>query len=272
MDIHHRPFKKAYCFALILLCLICQAVLAASDVPSADAKNGYQVNVILFSHIDAKDYHSEMWPTLGDFHIPDNSQTLNTAIENPASPLSANTLLPESDFGLSQALSKLNRNPHYQVIWHGAWVQPILPAGQSKPIHITSETALGLPDVSNQDNTDDTDNKTSYINGLLELTQTHYYTVVKANFRLAVLGSTLPGQSHHFFSSERDQTYQQFQLKQTQRIKPNEIHYFDQPLFGLLIKITPYKLPTATSQTALSKENTSQTANAHTMQTAPIQP
>jgi hypothetical protein len=54
--------------------------------------------------------------------------------------------------------------------------------------------------------------------------------------------------SDDFFETENKQSYQaekliNYSMIQSRRVRSNEVHYFDHPLFGLIVQITPYEFP-----------------------------
>lgn len=110
------------------------------------------------------------------------------------------TLLPDNKFRLKKEASQLLKSANYDILFHYAWMQTI---GNSKPLHLSSSPNK-TPENSN------------VLDGTIKVTKGLYY----------YLNIDLLFAPHYV-------------LKQTRRIKKDEIHYIDHPRFGLLVQIHP---------------------------------
>ncbi|MCD6055691.1 MAG: hypothetical protein K0R12_653 [Gammaproteobacteria bacterium] len=137
---------------------------------------------------------------------------------SPPTPLllSPNTLLVESlptvannQSALADPATRLSKNNHYTIVWQRSWIQTIKPPFSAQPIRIQAGEAYS--------------NGLSEIDGTLTFSQQNYINV-----------------STDLRFTEPNQGYQQWRLKQTQRLRADELHYFDHPLFGILIQVSPY--------------------------------
>lgn len=169
----------------------------------------YQVEIIVFEHVTSS-AEKQFWPS--QVTEPDVSDaielspplSINTT-DNTTLPSPTYQLLPERKFKLKREENKLQSQSNYKVLLHIAWIQPIGDAEDTRPIQITGSK----------------DNST--INGTITLSMDKYIDInTVLNLNDNTLGET-----------------QTFQLKQIRRTRVNELNYLDNPLFGMLIKITP---------------------------------
>lgn len=150
--------------------------------------------------------------------------------------------LDKKDFKLNSQEKRLTNSKNYQVLMHIAWLQ----GDESKPIHIfagqlfdqnggpinsQADPYQPKPVVSN-------DGLQWELDGTLEVTKNRYF---KVNSNL-ILTKPSPKPKHSWFSRSTDQPpLSHYLLDQSQRMKSGELHYFDNPMYGLLVQITPYK-------------------------------
>jgi Peptidoglycan-binding protein, CsiV len=220
--------------ALLLLSLT--SIAWAQAVPTAatatpPAPTLYKVEVIVFSHLSPQAYASEAWPvhpalptlTQSTPIMPaDSSDVLLTGAPVAAVPYQ---YLPSSDFQLTQTEKRLAANPQYQVLTHLAWLQPL--AAKRVTVHISGEP---LTDNA-QNNLNDF--KQWGVNGTLTLSKTNY-----VNLRTNLWIQLTDVQLQKAGISSSAQT-REFRLAQKRRLRNNEIHYLDHPLFGIIVKVTP---------------------------------
>lgn len=201
---------------------------------TANTESWYQVDIIIFSQITNAHYQSEAWLTPTPLHQPINTQVIIDA-DTVNQSMAAYTLLPDEQFDLTKALNKLNNDHQYHVIWHGAWVQPIYKRHRYQPTYLAGgQVYSAMAEMTNAL----TALPTSEFTGLLTFVPTGNYIAVTADLRLTEMTDTLGNTANFLVNSSTP--YQQFALQQTQRLRTDEVHYFDHPLFGMLIKLTPY--------------------------------
>lgn len=177
-------------------------ILLSLNLPAFADSHRYQVEVILFQHQNISNSQEE-WPDYPT--LPETDK----AVDYP--------LLSPSAWLLRDEASRIKNSGQYRLLGHLAWQQAIINYHpQATRLHIQN----------NLDSGDDWN-----LDGTLSLTRTNYLTV-NANLVLSVAKNS--GEM-----SNSAQPYRQVVLKQQHRMRPKELYYFDQPLFGMLIKIVP---------------------------------
>jgi len=185
----------------------------------------YQVEMVVFEHL-ATDTSGEMW---NSDDVPDYRNTIELVTD--ASGSNAFKMLPSSRYKLGGVNKVLKLSSGYRPVYHVAWQQPELRKSRAKKVHIKNPEAK--------------------INGTVNLRGGHLlhldlnisyfvdlYTESVTSFteeNISVAGEDVEG-------TEADEeiimsgTYAQ--MKETRRIKLNELHYFDHPLFGVIMRVT----------------------------------
>lgn len=202
---------------------------------SAVAHNKYQVELIIFTHINATAVRAENWPDVSP-QFPDGMQQLSSFGDDIRAPFQ---LLPQRFFNMMDIQQVINAHPGYQVIMHIAWRQDITDSLEM-PTHIFGGTAYTMDgktlDTKPEDMAAMASNKVWQANGYIQLNKDRYFNV-KLNFYFA-----MPKSQFDMLSGEHvvnDEGLQYFQLDQSRRMKSNEINYIDFPLYGIVMLIKP---------------------------------
>lgn len=177
----------------------------------------YQVEMIVFEHL-IPDSSGELWNA---GNVPDYSN----AIELVTGPDGSNAfkMLPSSRHKLGGVNKVLKLSSEYRPVYHVAWQQPELRKSRAKKVHIKNPEAR--------------------INGTVNLRGGHllhldldisYFIDL---YTESVTSFTEDG-SEEVVMEDIIMTGTYAQMKETRRIKLNELHYFDHPLFGVLMRVT----------------------------------
>ncbi len=177
----------------------------------------YQVEMIVFEHL-IPDSSGELWNA---GNVPDYSN----AIELVTGPDGSNAfkMLPSSRHKLGGVNKVLKLSSEYRPVYHVAWQQPELTKSRAKKVHIKNPEAR--------------------INGTVNLRGGHllhldldisYFIDL---YTESVTSFTEEG-SEEVVMEDIIMTGTYAQMKETRRIKLNELHYFDHPLFGVLMRVT----------------------------------
>ncbi len=235
---------------------------------TASAATLYQVELIVFKYNSPQDKDRETWPlepawpsinqavnlkpplkslattkpktdTSTDAHpLLEANNTQNKAPEVDITEL-LYRYLPTSDFKLKSQERRLVNSKQYQVLLHVAWLQA---DGNSQPVHIYGGNVynaegqrLAVNSNSNQPAPIESDGSAQWqINGTVKVNKSRYY---KVNTNLLLIQPN-PKQKRSWFSNTPElPTFARYLLKQSQRMKRNELHYFDNPMFGTLVVI-----------------------------------
>ena len=184
----------------------------------------YQVEAIIFQQ-EAPDYSSE---PLDPEALPSltKAQTLHRAASTSES--DPYTLLPEKQWCLTQEAWALQHKGKKRILFHSSWIQPITGSGKAIPLAIQGGYIY---------------NEAGDIMG--EMEGDGLYSAHPTE----LTGSLALTYQQRFINAQIHLTLQDFQrgrfisiahLKQHQRMREGELHYFDNAQLGVLIKVLPY--------------------------------
>lgn len=185
----------------------------------------YQVEMVVFERLTA-DTSGELW---NSDDMPDYSASVELVIEAEGS--NAFKILPSSRYKLGGVNKVLKLSSSYRPVYHVAWQQPELTKSRAKKVHIKNPEAK--------------------INGTVNLRGGHllhldldisYFVDLYTESVTSFTEENISVAGEHVEEIEVDEeiimsgTYAQ--MKETRRIKLNELHYFDHPLFGVIMRVT----------------------------------
>jgi hypothetical protein len=206
--------------------------------------NTYQIEVIVFSHLTSTGVSQENWPQtyITPFNL-ENSTTLFQDTDNQ-NPIATYTLLPNKLLGLTTESNKLAQHPDYKTLIHVAWRQQI-PKNTNKDSTIHLYGGIGYNAQGTAKTFDSAQTQpfnsvnTWQVNAILQLSLNRYINT-KFNAVFAIPTKQLK----HLNTGTNNQdlgnkSISFITLKQSRRMKSYELNYIDNPLYGILIKITP---------------------------------
>jgi len=185
----------------------------------------YQVEMVVFEHL-ATDTSGEMW---NSDDVPDYRNTIELVTDGSGS--NAFKMLPSSRYKLGGVNKVLKLSSGYRPVYHVAWQQPELRKSRAKKVHIKNPEAK--------------------INGTVKLRGGHllhldlnisYFVDLYTESITSFMEENISIAGEDVEEIEVDEeiimsgTYAQ--MKETRRIKLNELHYFDHPLFGVIMRVT----------------------------------
>lgn len=189
----------------------------------------YQVEVVLFETVAGRDL------TAGGLYYPKIGRSIRLGTEDA---VAAGFRPLEQNLSLSDNAASIAASRRYRLIRHLAWRQPGLDRKDAVAIRISlgSTTPVFLPeDISafeefipaSASPTPERQRKinTSTVNGSI----------------LVHLGRFLHMETKLVFTDE--ETGQSFRLSQSRKMRSRELHYIDNPRFGILTRILPIEEP-----------------------------
>ena len=224
--------------------LIALLLLTLATSVIAESQNWYQLELILFSHNSPTFRDSERWPD--DLALPNANLAISLGPLTTAEAKStAFALLDKSVMQLLDEAERIDRDESLTLLSHLAWLQPGLPADQAKAVWIAipdpEGEADGQPPLG-----------PPILEGTLSLSLSRYlHLAVDLLYRAALPSSELPVNSGTspmdlFQLSEQSPTiysetgqWQLYRKEESRRMRSNELHYLDHPLFGILVLISP---------------------------------
>lgn len=226
---------------------LCFAFLLPAAACAADQSDWYQVEVLVFAqtHPDT----SEHWDTTllphydnQAIHLSGSAAELPAAASTSAQQAAAKgawqLAAQDNSQPVAAMAAKMNASGNYRTLFYGRWQQPI-PANQTTlPIYlqggnaISASAPLAAPQPMTSDVPDASDNTAATestsvslpeLQGTLTLSRAHYLHL-DTNLWFAASAGGQPFFTH---------------IDAPRRLKSGELHYLDNPLFGLLIRLTP---------------------------------
>ena len=219
----HKMFTKI----LMVLALACSTISTAFAFDT----NKYQVEIIVFSHLDKQSLNAEQWPTINpSIAIPDNAINLslidnqvavNTDINQDLSTPQLQ-LLPPKQLKLNKVASKIGTTSNFTVIAHIGWIQDFSQNSAMLPLHLQASLS---------------DNSQSF-NSVIRLRRQHFFN---SNYQIILATNDDSFKSilnkDNMANSQNGTSY--FVLQQNRRMRSNELNYIDNPVMGILIEIFP---------------------------------
>lgn len=167
------------------------------------ARAEYQVEVVVFAHA-AADSDGEQW--VEDAGLPDRGgyATLGAVAEGGGPSV---TPLPASSQRLNGVVAALRKSGRYRTLFHASWMHP--ESGRVRGVFI-SQPAEGAAAAE--------------VLGGVRIRVTRF---LHADVDMAWFPPAPP-----------DEVVPHVRLQESRKIKLNEVHYFDHPLFGVLLQVS----------------------------------
>ncbi len=213
---------------------LCLAMLLSLPAIAQAADRWYQVEVIVFQNLQPES--NEDWPLTPGYPDIDSAIELNDTPDMGMDVLDAGEqamlredggdgdgttallafaeLKPEQ-LTLQPLYRRLQRSAGYRPLLYRAWRQPGLGRTRAKAVHLMA-----------RDTPESDALRRPRIDGWLRLRSSHFLHV---DTDLVLYIGDLP----HSGNAEL------VRLTETRRVRLNEVHYLDNPLFGVLVKISP---------------------------------
>ena len=225
-------------------------VLAGFSAPAL--ADWYQVEVILFKYIKP-DADNEWW--YENPGLPGRGQTIEL-IRDTADPVAGEAVDPvdEADLMPYLALSEdryrlavvnrvLELSREYRPLLHVAWQQPGLDSRNIRAIHLDNTQFEEKPAEQTEPEPGEAWDEPEYIapvkiyDGIFRLRKSRYLHVdVDFAYFPELMELPIPGSPEGNAGNDRPSAGY-VRLTQSRRIKTEELHYFDHPLFGLIVQV-----------------------------------
>lgn len=251
---------RAFCMAALFLAGVLPA--SATNAQAADSR-WYQVEVIVFKR--QQQDHQEQWPTNIRLGYPtrwvelqpQGSQPGAEADETDAAAPAPFVILPRADYKLVPHANALQRDRRFQVLFHQAWRQSLVGPRSAPAVLINGGASFGSHKELEG-------SITLSFTQFIQLQARLWLTEFEANQgqepgnwpSLPPIPFTTPAAADDSFplplneqqpsattalESDRFLPSRIVVLQEERRIRSNELHYLDHPLFGLIIQLTPYQ-------------------------------
>ena len=199
----------------------------------------YKVEIVVFKQHSSQNTPLDLAEEV-PLTIPANTKELTIAAED-APQIITYQRLSKDTLSLMDEEKALRRRRKYDVLLHVAWVQPISNKTNAIPVHLYGGqlyNELGQSSEGSQDiyfpHTESLFGGQAWeLDGSIKISR-HRLFNLKTDLMLSLPNSDA---SHDF-----EQTFNHYYLQQSQNLKADELHYFDHPLFGMLVIVTPYEI------------------------------
>ena len=225
-------------------------VLAGFSAPAL--ADWYQVEVILFNYIKP-DADNEWW--YENPGLPGRDQTIELIMDT-ADPVAGDAVDPvdEADLMPYLALSKdryrlagvnrvLKLSRDYRPLLHVAWQQPGLDSRNTRAIHLDNTQFEEKPPEQTEPEPGEGWDEPEYTapvkiyDGIFRLRKSRYLHVdVDFAYFPESMELPIPGSPEGSTGNDRPSAGY-VRLTESRRIKTKELHYFDHPLFGLIVQV-----------------------------------
>jgi hypothetical protein len=214
----------------VLTAVLLLAAAAAMGAADTDAPAWYDVEVLVFKNNSSANSSAgdELWPADPGHPALEHAVELVPLAQTSPVPGAPQPFqqLDATAFTLKTAESRLTASPNYRPLLHLAWRQPASAQADAPAVHLHTDGA-GAKDAAGGDN-----GRT--LDGSIRISRNRFLHVdVDLLYRDA-------GSSRAAPSGAGGDEPVVFRLQQSRRINSGEVHYFDHPAFGLLVKVTPY--------------------------------
>ena len=211
--------------AMTHLLLPCLLLFAASTSHAKD----YLVEVVIFENTSGKSVSG------GGMYIPKSERSLSLGGDSAKS---AGFEVISEGLSLEENAESIRTSGRFRLIKHLAWRQPGLDRKEAKAIRVS------LGGVNTVYMPDDTKPYDSFI----PVSQTPQADRTRAVKTVTVSG-TIKVRLGRFLHMDAllvytdQETGQSYRLKQSRKMRSRELHYIDNPRFGLLTRILPIEEP-----------------------------
>lgn len=249
----------AACCALTLL-LTATGTAAPAPTAAAAQPNWYNVEVIVFRVLDPDAGSGETWPV--DPGMPDWSaaQALNPP-DSLGSAVPYQALSPVSE-QMTEQWNRLRRSKNYEPLLHASWTQPALERETAPSVRIGAPpTAVAAPSTAPVPTPAPAALTGAAAFAALQLKPTQAYGTAKlsttgpylhfdvdlvlqgplakqATPSAATLSSAMPVPTAGTTVATTP-VYQLYRLRKDMRVNGGKAAYFDHPLFGAIVLVTP---------------------------------
>lgn len=221
---------------LLLACCLASVLLATAQSAWAQSR-WYQVEVIVFRYAQASaTEHMPPLRTLPDYRgalslvtdLPDFSdepRPNEVVLPGPV----AFQALPRQDLLMGGVYQRLRALAEYEPVLHAGWRQPGVATGRTRRVYLTDKPGAGA-DVPLESEAIGVAPASAWFEGAVEV-RTGRLLHVDVDFVNHVSGETA-------------------RINERRKVKFKELHYFDNPRFGVLVQVTPYRVDVADDDAA----------------------
>ena len=195
---------------------------------SADASaRWYTVEIIVFDDLQSEGLHAEHWPAdPGEPSLEGAFEIVSPSDHESGGTARTFRLVDRSELSLNRVWRSLRRSARYRPFLHAGWRLQGLRRSAARPAHVGARLANSGTDAAVRDG-----GERPTVRGTVKVSLARYLQV-----ELDLLYSR-PGNGRF---AAPDAVPTRFRLVSERRMRSRELHYIDHPLFGVLVRITPF--------------------------------
>jgi len=210
----------------LILTILLVTLLPVVAMAQQNEKKWYQVEVIVFKLLNANPAVTSSIVNAEDTVSQNEATHLKEYDPNDAD--LAYQALPDADYKLTKEQRRLKNSKNYRILLHKAWIQPAVRRGKFVQL------------VSGHDYSPTMTNDDAQVQGALQVNQYSSFFSVKANFTFKAPTEDAQSMQDQGYGQTEEKLFQSFHLDQARRMRLDTLNYFDNPAFGILVKIMPY--------------------------------
>jgi hypothetical protein len=212
------------CRALFLSILL--IILAPLHAQEPLEKTYVQIDLLFFQKVHAT--KSPQDATINPVFLqPINYELVTNQDKQPVQKITPLLLLQPKYYQMKTSENYLRNNPNYHIITHLAWRMPLYINGKKVSLHFNQDA---ITNTLNANKVNPTLTPVS-LEGIMRI---NYQTYLNTNLHI-IIKQNEPKTDQ---TDEPIKTYWRY-LNQSRRMQPNKLNYFDHPMLGILMKVTP---------------------------------
>ncbi len=206
----HFKYISKHFSILAFLFLFGQMVSTSSLADEVKNPPKFKVEIVVFETLALRGWTEEFWPSNPD--IIDTETAVNV------------DGLPETESMLSEQVEKMTPALGYKVLYHKTWLLNAVPEDEALPLLISV-----IPEKEGQPRVEGT---------LLFYKSRYPHVIVNLELERKIpLRIRKKFALHQKMELDQLPEYWRFQIHESRKIKSNQLHYIDHPLFGALVQI-----------------------------------
>ena len=214
-----RAPLRAARLAVVLAATLAATPIAWISAPVFAAERWFAVELIVFDDLEGDGIHAEVWPAdPGEPPVNDAVELANSTREGRALKLT-----PRSELRLHDTWRALRRSARYRPLLHAGWRIPGVARNAARWAHLAPHLGAGRDGA--------------LVRGAVKVSLARYL-----HLELDLLydrhGVESDDTRDESLDTRGDAVPARFRLRSSRRMRSNELHYIDHPLFGVLVLIT----------------------------------
>ena len=218
-----RPAWAGVRFRVTLaIAAVFAAVLA---MPASASDRWFTVEVIVFEDLRNDGFEAERWPVdPGEPSLHDTVELTDWPAGESVGTAHAYRIVKRSELSLGAVWKRLRSSAHYRPFLHLGWRLPGLSRSAARPVHVSPHLGRSSPGTP-----ESVGGERPAVHGTVEVSLARYLHVeIDLVYRRPAVGEI----------AASSPVPDRFRIMSERRMRAGELHYFDHPLFGVLMQVT----------------------------------